>query len=128
MSTIPDFGTWRKTVRGWLDQHAAPRSGGHLGARPGAPFADRPWGQGSDSVAVFHNLSFADEAAILRAGAAWQQAKDDAGYAAPTWPEEWGGAGLPAEYARAYAEEEARFDTPAGTELTSVTVRLVAPM
>src|SRR5205807_2541209 len=31
------------------------------------------------------------------------------------------------KYARAYAEEEARFDTPAGTELTSVTVRLVAP-
>jgi alkylation response protein AidB-like acyl-CoA dehydrogenase len=115
----PDLDTWRKAARQWLEAHAEPR--------PAGDGAERRWGEGSDSVAVFHNLSAADEAAILRAGAAWQQAKDDAGYAAPTWPEEWGGAGLPAEYARAYAEEESHFVTPAGTELTSVTVRLVAP-
>ena len=78
----PDLDTWRKAARQWLEAHAEPR--------PAGGGAERRWGEGSDSVAVFHNLSFADEAAILRAGAAWQQAKDDAGYAAPTWPEEWG--------------------------------------
>ena len=116
---FPDLDTWRKTAREWLERHAEPRPAG----RP----ADRPWGEGSDSVAVFHNLSVEEEAAILRANQAWQQAKDDAGYAAIDWPPEWGGAGLPADYARVFAEEEAAFVTPPGAELFSVTVRLVAP-
>jgi alkylation response protein AidB-like acyl-CoA dehydrogenase len=116
--SLPDLDTWRKTARSWLEQHAE--------ARPGN-LADRPWGEGSDSVAVFHNLSPADEAAILRANQAWQQDKDDAGYGAVAWPAEWGGAGLPAEYGRAFAEEEVAFVTPPGAELFSVTVRLVAP-
>jgi alkylation response protein AidB-like acyl-CoA dehydrogenase len=119
MSTVPDLDTWRKTVRGWLEQHAEPRPGGHP--------ADRPWGEGSDSVAVFHNLSADDEAAILRANQVWQQAKDDGGYAAVAWPQEWGGAGLSAEHARIFVEEEAGFVVPPGAELFSVTVRLVAP-
>jgi alkylation response protein AidB-like acyl-CoA dehydrogenase len=118
-TTVPDLGTWRKAARAWLEEHAEPR--------PAGSPAERPWGEGSDSVAVFHNLSFDDEAAILRANQAWQQAKDDAGYAAIAWPPEWGGAGLPAEYARAFAEEEAAFVVPPGAELFSVTVRLVAP-
>ncbi|HET9772477.1 MAG TPA: acyl-CoA dehydrogenase family protein, partial [Acidimicrobiia bacterium] len=117
--TVPDLDTWRKAARAWLEEHAEPR--------PAGSPAERPWGEGSDSVAVFHNLSLEDEAAILRANQAWQQAKDDAGYAAITWPPEWGGAGLPAEYARAFAEEEAAFLVPPGAELFSVTVRLVAP-
>jgi alkylation response protein AidB-like acyl-CoA dehydrogenase len=126
----PDIGTWRKTARGWLEQHAEAR-GLHQPppgrTRPAGHPTDRPWGQGSDSVAVFHNLSAEDELAILRANQAWQQAKDDGGYAAIAWPEAWGGAGLSAEHARAFAEEEAAFVTPPGAELFSVTVRLVAP-
>jgi alkylation response protein AidB-like acyl-CoA dehydrogenase len=115
----PDLEQWRKTAREWLTGHAEPRPAG----KP----ATRPWGEGSDSVAVFHNLSPGEEAAILSANQAWQQAKDDAGYVAVDWPEEWGGAALPAEYAGAFAAEEAAFVTPAATELFSVTVRLVAP-
>ena len=118
-SPVPDLDPWRKAAREWLERRAEARPAGHP--------SDRPWGEGSDSVAVFHNLSLADEAAILAANQAWQQAKDDAGYAAPSWPEEWGGGGLPVEYARAFAEEEAAFVTPPGAELFSVTVRLVAP-
>src|SRR5438128_2596150 len=117
--TFPDLETWRKTAREWLTQHAEPRPAGNS--------ADRPRSEGSDSVAVFHNLSAEEEVAILRANQAWQQAKDDAGYAAIDWPPEWGGAGLPADYARVFAEEEAAFVTPPGAELFSVTVRLVAP-
>src|SRR5713101_3017010 len=96
---FPDLDTWRKSARHWLEQHAEARP-------PGNP-ADRPWGEGSDSVAVFHNLSHDDEVAILRANQAWQRTKDDAGYGAVGWPEEWGGTGLPAEFAQAFAEEEA---------------------
>jgi len=116
---LSDLEQWRKTAREWLARHCEPR--------PAGSPADRPWGEGSDSVAVFHNLSLEEEAAILSANQAWQQAKDDAGYVAVDWPEAWGGAGLPAEYARAFAEEEAAFVTPAAAELFSVTVRLAAP-
>ena len=114
MRSVPDLDTWRKAARQWLEEHAE--------RRPSDANSRRRWGEGSDTVAVFHNLSFDEEAAILAASAVWQQAKDDAGYAAPSWPEEWGGAGLPADYARAFAEEESAFATPAGTELTSVTI------
>ncbi|MCA1842796.1 MAG: acyl-CoA dehydrogenase family protein [Actinobacteria bacterium] len=119
MSDPMDLETWRKNVREWLAQHAEPRSAGNT--------ADRHWGEGSDSVAVFHNLSHVDEAAILSANQRWQQAKDDAGYVGIDWPQHWGGAGLPAEYARAFAEEESAFVTPPPAELFSVTVRLIAP-
>ncbi|HVW32163.1 MAG TPA: acyl-CoA dehydrogenase family protein, partial [Acidimicrobiia bacterium] len=118
-ATPPDLETWRKTARQWLEEHAE--------RRPAERAGDRRWGEGSDSVAVFHNLSLDDEARILAANAAWQQAKDDAGYAGIDWPPAWGGAGLPAAYARAFAEEESAFVTPPGAELFSVTVRLVAP-
>jgi alkylation response protein AidB-like acyl-CoA dehydrogenase len=114
-----DLDSWRRTAREWLAGHADPRPAGNP--------ADRPWGEGSGSVAVFHNLSHDDEAAILSANQRWQQAKDDAGYVGIDWPPEWGGAGLSAEYARAFAEEEAGFVTPPPAELFSVTVRLVAP-
>ena len=116
--SLPDLDAWRKAARRWLEEHAEPRPSGSEELR---------WGEGSDSVAVFHNLSFDEEAAMLAANRAWQQAKDDAGYVGIDWPAEWGGAGLPAEYARAFADEEADFVTPAGAELFSVTVRLVAP-
>ena len=57
----------------------------------------------------------------------WQQTKFDAGYGAISWPEEFGGAGLPVEYERAFADEERGFTTPRPHETFSVTVRLIAP-
>src|SRR5579884_293031 len=119
MTGTPDLGTFRRAARAWLRANAEPR--------PSDAPGGQPWGAGSDSVAVFHNLSFEEEAAVLAANQAWQQAKDDAGWVGLDWPAAWGGAGLPAEYARAFAEEEAGFVTPPSAELFSVTVRLVAP-
>ena len=58
---------------------------------------------------------------------AWQQTKFDAGYGAISWPEEFGGAGLPVEYERAFADEERGFTTPRPHETFAVTVRLIAP-
>ena len=39
----------------------------------------RPWGEGSDDLSVFHRLSFAQERALLDRAMAWQQEKYDAG-------------------------------------------------
>jgi alkylation response protein AidB-like acyl-CoA dehydrogenase len=85
------------------------------------------WGEGSDDVSVFHNLTFEEEGALLDRLTAWQRQKFDAGYGAISWPEEFGGAGLPAEYERAYRQEEAAFETPPSHETFSVTLGLVAP-
>jgi alkylation response protein AidB-like acyl-CoA dehydrogenase len=85
------------------------------------------WGQGSDDVSVFHNLSDEAEVAMLDALMAWQRRRYDAGYGAITWPTDLGGAGLPQAYERAYEAEEAAFVTPTAHETFSVTLHLVAP-
>src|SRR5579862_8678092 len=56
------------------------------------PAADHQWGQGSDDVSIFHNLSYEEERQLLDRAMSWQQTKCDAGYGAITWPEEFGGA------------------------------------
>jgi alkylation response protein AidB-like acyl-CoA dehydrogenase len=101
-----------------------------LAARVPAAATDleqRPWGEGSDDLSVFHRLSFAQERALLDRAMAWQQEKYDAGYGAITWPVEYGGAGLSDAHERAFSEAEAGFVTPEGHETFSVTTHLVAP-
>ena len=75
------------------------------------------WGEGSDSVAVFLDLSEEEERARLEAARAWQRLKFDAGYAMINWPESLGGRGLPTSYLRAYNGEERRFAVPLAGEL-----------
>ena len=58
---------------------------------------------------------------------AWQREKFDAGYGALTWPVEFGGAGLPEEFATAFDELEAGYVHPPHHETFSVTLDLVAP-
>jgi alkylation response protein AidB-like acyl-CoA dehydrogenase len=105
-------------AREWLSAHAEPR--------PAATGQGR-WGEGSDNVAVFHDLSTEQERALIDAAMAWQLAKFDAGYGAITWPTEYGGAGLPSAYLQAFRREEARFLTPTSHETHSVTLNLIAP-
>jgi alkylation response protein AidB-like acyl-CoA dehydrogenase len=113
----PDLDTYRAEARRWLSSHVKLR----------APSGEPQWGIGSDDVSVFHNLSFDQEQALLEEAMTWQQIKFDAGYAAITWPAEYGGAGLAAAYERAFSEEEAKYETPPSHETFSVTVRLIAP-
>src|SRR5206468_11115664 len=76
---------------------------------------------------VFHNLSFEEEAALLQRLMDWQRAKCEAGYGAISWPAEFGGAGLPDEYERAFNAIEAAFETPISHETFRVTIDLIAP-
>lgn len=92
-----------------------------------APKTDARWGVGSDGVSVFHNLLFEDERQLVLRGAEWQRVKYDAGYGAITWPIEFGGADLPFDYERAFERAAEGFVLPAGHEVLTVTVHLVAP-
>jgi alkylation response protein AidB-like acyl-CoA dehydrogenase len=101
-------------ARQWLSSVAEPRSAAQ-------------WGVGPDSVAVFENWTAEEERAETDRIRAYEQAKYDAGWGALTWPEEYGGRGLPMAYALAFRHEEDAFEVPRRTEMFSVTQQLVAP-
>ncbi len=98
----------------WLRDHLATKT-------------DAGWGVGADGVSVFHNLPFDEERQLVLRGAEWQRIKYDAGYGAITWPVEFGGADLPFEYERAFERATEGFLVPAGHEVLTVTINLVAP-
>ena len=112
---------FRTEAAAWLEQHAERK------AVAAVRDEDRPWGSGSDSVAVFPTCSPDEERERVKTAAEWQRLKFDAGYGALTWPEEHGGAGLPTAFERAFRAEERHFVTPEPTELFPVTIGLIAP-
>ena len=114
-----DVEVYATQARAWLDANAGPKRSGNRSFE---------WGVGSDSVSVFHVLSFGDELALVRRGREWQRCKFDAGYGAITWPVEYGGAGLTGAHARAFQREQAAFETPDGHEVLGVTLTLIAPV
>jgi alkylation response protein AidB-like acyl-CoA dehydrogenase len=117
----PDIDVFRAEARTWLEANASP-----LAARTSDESAV-VWGRGSDSVAVFHDVSEADEHDRLQQCRRWQQAKFDAGYAMINWPVALGGRGLPNSYLRAYNSEEAQFRVPGAGELPPTSMGLIAP-
>src|SRR5688572_18889623 len=102
MST-PSIEDYRRDARTWLAANAEPRP---------AETSELAWGEGPDSVAVFHDLSAKAELAGLRAQGDWQARKYAAGYGAIDLPAAHGGAGLSKAHATAFAIEEAAFVTP----------------
>jgi alkylation response protein AidB-like acyl-CoA dehydrogenase len=116
VSSADDVAPFVAEARAWLAERLPPkqRAGG-------------AWGEGPFDVAVFHNLSATDEADLIARAAGWQQAKAERGYHAIAWPAEYGGLGLSRAHERAFTAAEARFETPPGHELLSVTTRLIAP-
>ena len=104
MRPSPDIEEFRLDARRWLEANAAQKS-----ATPGDSGDDFDWGVGSDNVAVFFDLTEAEERQRLEACRDWQRRKFDAGYAMLNWPEDDGGRGLPGSYARTYSTEESRF-------------------
>lgn len=55
-----------------------------------------------------------DDSADLARAKAWQAAKAEAGYACLTWPEEYGGSGLPPIFNVVWEQEESKYDVPRG--------------
>jgi alkylation response protein AidB-like acyl-CoA dehydrogenase len=117
--TLPELEAFRGEARAWLASRLEPR--------PKRDVPRQEWGVGSDSVEVFPSIDAEAEAASIRAAAAWQAQKYDAGYGAITWDPAFGGRGLPPVYERAFRAEERAFVTPAESELMAVTLGLVAP-
>ena len=66
-ATIPDLEEFRVTAREWLERNAEPlRETKPAGDASSNARGTYPWGQGSDSVAVFHNLTEAEEGPLLK--------------------------------------------------------------
>ncbi len=116
--TQPSVEAFAAEAAAWLEANAPRKVAAKEGdLEPGDPF----------SVAVFHNLSHADEHALLQDLRRWQLKKAEKGYHAITWPAEYGGLGLTKEHARAFAQLQAGFDVPNRHELFGVTTGLIAP-
>lgn len=116
----PTLGEFRAEASAWLASAGLPEAPSH-------DKADQPWGEGSDDVSIFHNLSDYEERRILDGITAWQRRKYDAGYGAITWPTEYGGRELLPAYEDVFVAEEARYLTPGHHETAAVTLRLIAP-
>jgi alkylation response protein AidB-like acyl-CoA dehydrogenase len=112
--TDPDLDTFVADARAWLDVVAEPRT-------------RRPWGEGSDSVAVFESWTAEQEREETDRVRAYEQAKFDAGFGAITWPLEYGGRDLPPSYLLAFRRVEGEYDVPKRTEMFPVTQQLIAP-
>ena len=127
---LPDLDLFRAEARAWLRLHAEPLPEVSAPAATGSGADDEDasvvWGQGSDDVAVFHDIDAATEQARLLACQRWQRLKFDAGYAMINWPVELGGRGLPTSYIRAYGAEEARYVVPSAGELPPTSMNLIA--
>ena len=97
--------------------------------RPRRPSADGPsrWGEGSDGVALFHNLSPDEERAVVDDQRAWYCEKATQGFHAIGWATEFGGLGLGRDYESAFAVAEAKFVTPSSHEAVGITRDLIAP-
>ncbi len=87
----PEEAAFRAEARTWLEQNAKPFEGG-----------------GDENTPTFN------EAEQLKRGKAWQKKKAEAGYAAITWPKEFGGMGGTPIQSVIYNQEEAKYDVPRG--------------
>lgn len=112
--TAPGLDAFVSEARAWLSSVAPPRT-------------QRPWGEGSDAVAVFENWTEEEERAETDRIRAYEQARYDAGFGAITWGPEYGGRGLPVSYLLAFRRAEAEYDVPRRTEMFPVTQQLIAP-
>ena len=84
------------------------------------------WGEGSDEVRVFQEPDPEEEAGALPAIRQWRQDLWDHGYGWIAGPPEFGGAGLPPAYARAFERLTRSYRVPGDSALT-ISLGMVAP-
>jgi alkylation response protein AidB-like acyl-CoA dehydrogenase len=116
MTTIP-IGDYLAAADAWL-----------AAGYPAATTAGRrfTWGEGDDAVRVFQEPDPVAEAGALPAIRRWRQELWGAGYAWIDGPPEYGGAGLPAAYARGFGQLTRRYLVPGDSALT-VSLGMIAP-
>lgn len=83
------------------------------------------WGEGSDAVPIFDDVSDEEQRRRLAAAADWHRRKVDAGYAFLTWPKKLNGLGLAPSYQAVFNRLESQYEVPTAGELVSVSVGLV---
>lgn len=99
-TSTSNMAEFRQAARTWLQANVPPRS----------PDIDPAMRRGDDAVARAREL---------------QRQLFDAGYAGLVYPREYGGQGLDAAFARAFAEEAAHFESP--LVLQEPTLNIIAP-
>ena len=98
MTSIEEF---RAEAKAFLDANAEPRREVTL-----------TWGEGSDEVALFPEMTPEEEATHVKAAKEWRGKLYDAGFGWISGPPEYGGRGLPREYERAWQSLESGYETP----------------
>ena len=88
----PEEAKFRAEARAWLSANAKPK----------------------DPSKVKAGVSQKSEAERLARAKEWQAKKAEAGYAAITWPTEYGGLGGTPIQSVIYSQEESKFDVPGG--------------
>ncbi len=78
-----------------------------------------------DGVRTHRAHTEREDLALLEEGRSWQRRKAEAGWAAPHWPIEYGGRGLPPLLAGVFAAEEQHYDVPGN--IFSVGVGMAGP-
>ena len=108
----PAEAAFRVEARAWLEANAPRKS-----------VESSPWASRGAALSVAEQD--ARERADLERDREWRHKLQEAGWAAITWPEEYGGRGGNAIQAAIFAEEEAAFDTPLGW--TAVSIGMMGP-
>jgi acyl-CoA dehydrogenase len=101
-SDTPEEAAFRAQVRAWLEAQAEPR-------KESGNWSDGPVEHGE-----------AAESEHMQRCRAWQRTKYEGGFAAITWPEEYGGRGGTPLQQMIYGQEEARFDVTSGFLAASI--------
>ena len=108
----PAEAAFRMEARAWLEANAPRKS-----------VESSPWAARDAALSVAEQDE--RERADLERDREWRHKLQEAGWAAITWPEEYGGRGGNAIQAAIFAEEEAAFDTPLGW--TAVSIGMMGP-
>ena len=88
--------------------------------------ATQRWGEGSDKVGLFRELTPEEEVAEVAQAKEWRAKFYDAGFGWITGPPAYGGRGLSRDYERIWQAAEAHYDTPTGAPF-GIGLGMVAP-
>ena len=92
----PEDAAWREEVRAWLDENATKLP------------------EGEESLVNLLGEDDENEDAFVEQSKAWQKKLYDAGYAAITWPKQFGGRDASPLQSFIFGQEMSGYDVPAG--------------